>query len=91
MVLDELDSGLGGRLGKPVAQTLRRMLASPGAASQILCVSHLPQVRISCAEHCKNATGLWSLGCCTLKMLQREGDSRLLRGTQADPLDLLLV
>ena len=42
MVLDELDSGVGGRLGAPVARLLRRM--SPGAASQILCVSHLPQV-----------------------------------------------
>jgi DNA repair ATPase RecN len=43
MVLDELDSGVGGRLGGPVARLLRRM--SLGAASQILCVSHLPQAR----------------------------------------------
>lgn len=46
LVLDELDSGVGGRLGQPVAQMLRRMAApGSGAASQILCVSHLPQVR----------------------------------------------
>ena len=45
-MLDELDSGVGGRLGQPVAQMLRRMAApGSGAASQILCVSHLPQVR----------------------------------------------
>jgi len=44
-VLDELDSGVGGRLGQPVAQMLRRMAGpAAGAASQILCVSHLPQV-----------------------------------------------
>lgn len=48
LVLDELDSGVGGRLGQPVAQMLRRMAApGSGAASQILCVSHLPQVRAS--------------------------------------------
>ena len=48
MVLDELDSGVGGRLGQPVARLLRRMSAAgnAGAASQILCVSHLPQVRL---------------------------------------------
>ena len=53
MILDELDSGVGGRLGRPVAAMLRRMAAAPGggegggggAAAQILCVSHLPQVR----------------------------------------------
>lgn len=46
LVLDELDSGVGGRLGQPVAAMLRRMSApQSGAACQILCVSHLPQVR----------------------------------------------
>ena len=46
MVLDELDSGVGGRLGGPVARLLRLMCGprGGGAASQILCVSHLPQV-----------------------------------------------
>lgn len=46
MILDELDSGVGSRLGGPVGQMLRRMSDSSGAsaASQIICVSHLPQV-----------------------------------------------
>lgn len=46
MVLDELDSGVGSRLGGPVGQMLRRMSAAgnTSAASQIICVSHLPQV-----------------------------------------------
>lgn len=51
MVLDELDSGVGGRLGGAVGALLRRMTLSAGngngrgAAAQVLCVSHLPQVR----------------------------------------------
>jgi len=52
LVLDELDSGVGGRLGGAVGALLRRMTrggsdggAGGGAAAQILCVSHLPQAR----------------------------------------------
>lgn len=47
MILDELDSGVGSRLGGPVGQMLRRMSASSStsAAAQIICVSHLPQVK----------------------------------------------
>ena len=46
MILDELDSGVGSRLGSSVGQLLRRMSAASGtgAAAQIICVSHLPQV-----------------------------------------------
>ena len=47
MVLDELDSGVGARLGKAVGQLLRSLTANPSILSspgQILCVSHLPQV-----------------------------------------------
>lgn len=44
MVLDEIDSGVGSRLGAPIAQMLRRMAGPGGTAEQILCVSHLPQV-----------------------------------------------
>jgi hypothetical protein len=46
MILDELDSGVGARLGDAVGRMLRRMAAVSArgaAASQILCVSHLPQ------------------------------------------------
>ncbi len=46
LVLDELDTGVGGRLGQAVGRLLRRMSAAEGAAAgQLLCVSHLPQVR----------------------------------------------
>ncbi|KAK9798188.1 hypothetical protein WJX73_001384 [Symbiochloris irregularis] len=56
MILDELDSGVGGRLGSAVGQLLRNMvvqgpqLSSP-TASQILCVSHLPQVAAHAQHH----------------------------------------
>ena len=48
LILDELDSGVGGRLGMPVGRLLQRMVSS-GAQGlsqihQVLCVSHLPQV-----------------------------------------------
>lgn len=47
LLLDEIDSGVGARLGQPIGRILRRM-AAPQASlrvGQILCVSHLPQVR----------------------------------------------
>lgn len=46
LVLDELDSGIGSRLGQPVGRILRRM-AAPGSGlrvGQVLAVTHLPQV-----------------------------------------------
>ena len=49
LILDELDSGVGGRLGMPVGRLLQRMVSSgaqgPSHIHQVLCVSHLPQVR----------------------------------------------
>ena len=47
MVLDELDTGVGARLGKAVGSLLRGLSAQPlvkNSPGQILCVSHLPQV-----------------------------------------------
>lgn len=40
LVFDEVDSGVGGR----VAEVVGRQLARLGAARQVLCVTHLPQV-----------------------------------------------
>lgn len=46
LVLDEIDSGIGSRLGQPIGRILRRMAGAAGLnTGQILCVSHLPQVR----------------------------------------------
>lgn len=42
MVLDELDSGVGARLGGVMGRLLQRMAAT--SLSQLLCITHLPQV-----------------------------------------------
>ena len=46
LVLDELDAGVGSRLGAPIGRLLQRLVAggSP-TASQVLVVTHTPQVR----------------------------------------------
>ena len=45
LILDELDSSIGARLGSAVGRILRRMCAPPRPSSgQIICVTHLPQV-----------------------------------------------
>jgi DNA repair protein RecN (Recombination protein N) len=40
MIFDEVDAGIGGR----VAEIVGRLLQTLGAAKQVLCVTHLPQV-----------------------------------------------
>ncbi|KAG7672745.1 hypothetical protein KSW81_001698 [Nannochloris sp. 'desiccata'] len=64
VVLDEIDSGVGSRLGQPIGRILRRMatgstigtsntssqLQRHKGLAQVLCVSHLPQVA-AYAEH----------------------------------------
>lgn len=77
LLLDELDSGIGSRLGSSVGALLARMCspAGGGATGQILCVTHLPQVRgrqclhmwllvllkmpCACSKHC-GAPGLFN-------------------------------
>ena len=40
MIFDEVDAGIGGAVAETVGQLLRRV----GKHSQVLCVTHLPQV-----------------------------------------------
>ena len=47
MVFDEVDSGIGGAIAEVVGQKLRRL----GAARQVLCVTHLPQVAAQGHSH----------------------------------------
>jgi DNA repair protein RecN (Recombination protein N) len=47
LVYDEVDTGIGGA----VAETVGRQLHSLGAAHQILCVTHLPQVAAQAHHH----------------------------------------
>lgn len=53
LVLDEIDSGIGSRLGQPVGRILRRMAAPGGGlrVGQVLVVSHLPQVAAHAEHH----------------------------------------
>ncbi|GLI67135.1 hypothetical protein VaNZ11_011345 [Volvox africanus] len=54
MILDELDSGIGARLGSAVGSILARMaLPTHGSNSQIICVTHLPQVACYATHHIK--------------------------------------
>ena len=47
LVLDEADAGIGGAVAEIVGQTLRRL----GAHTQILCVTHVPQVAAQGTHH----------------------------------------
>jgi len=40
LIFDEVDAGIGGRVADVVGRKLRRL----GAASQVLCITHLPQI-----------------------------------------------
>ena len=47
LVFDEVDSGIGGA----VAETVGRLLRQVGSQSQVLCVTHLPQVAAQAHHH----------------------------------------
>jgi len=47
LVFDEIDSGVGGRLGPAVSEHLRKL----GRYHQVLCVTHLPAIAASAARH----------------------------------------
>lgn len=47
LIFDEVDSGVGGKTAEIVGQALRKL----GAATQVLCVTHLPQVATQGHHH----------------------------------------
>ncbi len=51
LVFDEIDSGVGGRLGPKVGEHLRAL----AAAHQVVCVTHLPAIAAMAHEHLKVA------------------------------------
>jgi len=51
LVFDEIDAGVGGRLGPRVARHLREL----GRRHQVLCVTHLPSIAASADVHLKVA------------------------------------
>ena len=46
-MFDEIDAGIGGQTAHAVAQTLRRL----GERSQVLTITHLPQIASAAARH----------------------------------------
>lgn len=44
LIFDEIDQGIGGRIGAVVGAKLWQLTVSDGAARQVLCVTHLPQL-----------------------------------------------
>eukprot|EP00210_Caulerpa_lentillifera_P009478 g9038.t1 len=54
LVLDELDTGVGSRLGQTVGTLLQKICTTEGSPkNQVICVSHLPQVAASATNHIK--------------------------------------
>lgn len=47
LIFDEIDSGVGGRMGAVIGEKLRQI----GSDHQVLCVTHLPQVACHGARH----------------------------------------
>jgi DNA repair protein RecN (Recombination protein N) len=47
MIFDEVDSGIGGGIAEIVGQKLRAL----GNSTQVLCVTHLPQVATQAHQH----------------------------------------
>ena len=47
LIFDEIDSGVGARLGEVIAQKLRNLAEK----RQVICVTHLPQIACRAARH----------------------------------------
>eukprot|EP00884_Botryococcus_braunii_P022424 jgi/Botrbrau1/8866/Bobra.50_2s0023.2 len=51
LILDEVDAGMGARLGNKVGRLLQRIATPASGVGQVLCVSHLPQVAAHAEHH----------------------------------------
>ena len=86
LIFDEVDSGIGGR----AAETVGRKLRTLGAARQVLCVTHLPQIA-SFAHHHFRVEKLEQQGRTVTRVEplnatgRREELARMLGGTQITP------
>lgn len=73
LVFDEIDQGIGGRVGGVVGQKLWQL----GKNHQVLCITHLPQLAVFGDQHFQ-AQKLVKNGRTTTQVRRMEGDERLL-------------
>jgi len=51
LVFDEIDANIGGRLGDVIGRKLRQLASEQTSASQVLCITHLPQIAAFADRH----------------------------------------
>jgi DNA repair protein RecN (Recombination protein N) len=73
LVFDEVDAGIGGRVGLQVGETMRRVAAH----HQVFAISHLPQIAARAHHHIRVAKGARE-GVTTADTRVLEGDERVL-------------
>jgi len=73
LVFDEIDQGIGGRVGGVVGQKLWQL----GRSHQVLCITHLPQLAVFGEQHFQ-VQKLVKNGRTTTQVRRMEGDERLL-------------
>lgn len=73
LVFDEIDQGIGGRVGGVVGQKLWQL----GRSHQVLCITHLPQLAVYGEQHFQ-VQKLVKNGRTTTQVRRMEGDERLL-------------
>jgi DNA repair protein RecN (Recombination protein N) len=73
LVFDEIDQGIGGRVGGVVGQKLWQLARS----HQVLCITHLPQLAVFGEQHFQ-VQKLVKNGRTTTQVRRMEGDERLL-------------
>ncbi|MFQ5615285.1 MAG: DNA repair protein RecN, partial [Anaerolineales bacterium] len=77
LIFDEIDQGIGGRVGAVVGQKLWRL----GAAHQVLCITHLPQLAAYGGQHYR-VLKLVHEGRTSTKVEALEGEERLVELAQ---------
>ncbi|GAB4487928.1 MAG: DNA repair protein RecN [Anaerolineales bacterium] len=73
LVFDEIDQGIGGRVGGVVGQKLWQL----GRSHQVLCITHLPQLAVYGEQHFQ-VQKLVKNGRTTTQVRRLQGDERLL-------------
>ncbi len=77
LVFDEIDQGIGGRVGGVVGQKLWNL----GRVHQVMCITHLPQLAAYGDQHFQ-VQKLFNNGRTTTQVKRLEGDERLLELAQ---------